>query len=217
MQNTTSLLLILWSFWSGPLMSYHPTICDMSSSKARMEPKQRLISTMFMVKGRRPQLWFHRFRSGDKSVEDEPRSTFDESKLLQLLNENNRQTTRELAEALSVSHAAVGSNWDLWRLGTWLPHDLSDTQKWQRMSVAHFLLSRYERKSFLPRLVTRNEKWVTYVSFQRKRQWVCPGQTPSPDVEPDTHQKRLCSVFPGISKEWCTGNCWMLELPLRAP
>ena len=55
------------------------------------------------------QLWFHRFRSGNKSVEDEPRSsrptTFDESKRLQLVNEDNWQTTRELAEALSVSHA----------------------------------------------------------------------------------------------------------------
>ena len=111
------------------------------------------------------QLWLYRFRSGDKSVEDEPRSTFDESKLLQLVNENNRQTTRELAEALSVSHAAVEHHLKQLRfmkkLGTWLPHDLSETQKWQRMSVAHSLLSRYERKSFLPRLVMGNVKWVT--------------------------------------------------------
>ena len=34
---------------------------------------------------------------------------------------------------------------------------------------------------------------------RRKRQWVGPGQTPSPDVEPDTHQKKiLLCVFRDI-------------------
>ena len=138
------------------------------------------------------QLWFHRLRSGDKSVEDEPRSTFDESKLLQLVNENNRQTTRELAEAMSVSHVAVEHHLKQLRftrkMNTWLPHDLSDAQKWQRLSVTHSLLSRYER---IILFVTPGdggyERWVTYVNFGRKRQWVGPEQTPSPDVKPDTY------------------------------
>ena len=45
----------------------------------------------------------------DKSVEDEPTSgqptSFDEWKLLQLVNENTWQIARELAEALSISAA----------------------------------------------------------------------------------------------------------------
>ena len=39
--------------------------------------------------------------------------------------------------------------------------------------------------------MTGDEKWVTYVNFRRKRQWVGPGQTPIPDVKPDTHQKKI--------------------------
>ena len=158
MQDTTSLLLILYSLFVlirtiddlPPYDLRHEFLKDTNGAETAADIND--VYGQGTTSTRVCQLCLYRFWSGDKSVEDEPRSTFDESKLLQLMNENNQQTTRELGEILSVSHAAVEHYLKQLRfmkkLGTWLPHDLSDAQKWQRMSVAHFLLSRYERKSF---------------------------------------------------------------------
>ena len=122
--------------------------------------------------------WFTRFRSGEISLEDEPRSgrpsETKEDELIQLLKEDNRQTTRDLAEQLGVSHTTVENHLHALgysnKFGAWVPHSLTEANKWQRLSISSALLSRYSRKSFLPRLVTGDEKWVFHVNFRRKRQ-----------------------------------------------
>ena len=81
--------------------------------------------------------WYRRFRSGDKSLKDEARPgrpmEVDESALLQLIRENNRLTTREIAEHIQVTHTSVFDHLHRLgfksKLGAWVPHDLSDTQK----------------------------------------------------------------------------------------
>jgi [histone H3]-lysine36 N-dimethyltransferase SETMAR len=145
------------------------------------------------------QRWFARFRSGDTNLEDAPRSgkpsEFDDQALISLLKTDNRQTTRDLAEQLGVSAMTVDRHLEalgyMSKLGAWVPHDLKETDKWQRMSICQNLLTRYHRKSFLPRIITGDEKWVFHVNFRRKRQWVGPGERPSPDPRPDLHRKKL--------------------------
>jgi len=143
--------------------------------------------------------WFIKFRSGDKSLQDQPgRGTahkIDDNLLFQLLGEDSRLSTRELGDKLGVSHTAVENrlhalNFRL-KFGTWLPHDLTAAQMAQRASIAAAHLSRYERLSFLPHIVTGDEKWITTVNLRRKRQWVGPGSTPSPDVKPEVHQHKI--------------------------
>uniref|UniRef100_A0A1I7ZF48 HTH_48 domain-containing protein n=1 Tax=Steinernema glaseri TaxID=37863 RepID=A0A1I7ZF48_9BILA len=55
--------------------------------------------------------WFDKFRSGDRSLEDEPgrgrKPQLDNHAILRLLTEDNKQTTRELAEQLGVHHTTV--------------------------------------------------------------------------------------------------------------
>ena len=50
--------------------------------------------------------WFNRFKDGDFSLEDQPRAgrpaELENQRLIELLQEDNRQTTRELAEQLGV-------------------------------------------------------------------------------------------------------------------
>lgn len=145
------------------------------------------------------RIWFNRFRSGDTSLEDQPHSgrpsEVNDQALIGLVKEDSRQTTRDLAEQLQVSHTTVENH--LYKLGyrnifgAWVPHALTEANKWQRLSISSSLLSRYNRKSFLPRLVTGDEKWVFHVNFRRKRQWVAPGEKPSPDPKPDPHRKKL--------------------------
>ncbi|CAG0883266.1 unnamed protein product [Darwinula stevensoni] len=55
--------------------------------------------------------WYSRFQKGNESLEDQPRtgrpSEFDNSALQEALEANNRQTSRELADLLGVSHTTI--------------------------------------------------------------------------------------------------------------
>ena len=148
--------------------------------------------------------WYTRFRSGDRNLEDQPRPgrplELENSRIIQLLHENPQQTTRELADSLGVDHSTVVRHLDDLQyrslLGSWVPHDLSDSAKAQRVSISASLLSRYERHSFLPRLLTCDESWVFYANVGRKRQWVGPEEHPAAEPKPDIHRKKqMLSVF----------------------
>ena len=119
------------------------------------------------------QTWFKRFRSGEISLEDQPcsgrPSELEDHSLIDLLKEDNRQTTRDLADQLGTSHTTIENHLHALgyksKLGAWVPHDLTEPNKWQRLSISSPLLSRYNRKSFLPRLITGDEKWGFHVNF----------------------------------------------------
>ncbi|EGI65267.1 Mariner Mos1 transposase [Acromyrmex echinatior] len=57
--------------------------------------------------------WFRRFKDGDFSVEDKPRSgqpkKFEDKELEALLEEDQSQTQEELAESLGVTQQAVSA------------------------------------------------------------------------------------------------------------
>ena len=104
--------------------------------------------------------WFNRFKDGNFSLEDQPRagrpSELENQRLIELLQEDNRQTTRELAEQLGVDHSTVDRYHDdlgyKYKLGAWVPHDFTEDNK--RSRISNTLLSRCNRKSFFPRLIT---------------------------------------------------------------
>lgn len=104
-------------------------------------------------------------------------------------------STRQIAERLHCSHVTVDRHLQqmgkVWKLGAWLPHQLSESQLSQRVSICCSLLSRYEFDPFLDRLVTGDEKWVCYVNVIRKHQWVNKGEAPKPCPKPEFHAKKL--------------------------
>ena len=130
------------------------------------------------------QNWFTKFRSGDTTLTDAPRSGrhvgFDEEALQALLKINPRQTTRELATQLNCSQSTIDRHLHalgkVEKFGTWVPHELSPGNKIQRMSTCASLLSRQHNEPFLERIVTGDEKCVLYVNMRRKRQWLDPGE-----------------------------------------
>ena len=143
--------------------------------------------------------WFTTFRSEDATLLDKPRSgrptNFDDEELQALLDEDPRQTTRELAERLTCSHTTVERHLHalgkVHKYGYSVPHQLSTDNMIQRASICASLLLRQKHKPFLERIVTGDEKWVCYVNVRRRKQWLDPGQKSLPDVKSDLHPKRI--------------------------
>ncbi|CAK9820139.1 Histone-lysine N-methyltransferase SETMAR [Anthophora quadrimaculata] len=143
--------------------------------------------------------WFIKFRSGDTTLKDEPRagrlSDFDDNLLKAILEQNPRQSTRGIAERLNTSQSTVNRHLEklgkVSKLGVWVPHNLSERNKEDRMSIATSLLSRVKIEPFLNRIVTGDEKWVTYDNIVRKRQWLDKDQPPLPDPKANLHGKKI--------------------------
>lgn len=143
--------------------------------------------------------WFHRFEKSDFSLEEEARggsvSDFNETALTELLRIDNKQSTRALGEQLKASHTTVITHLHsmgfVLKFGAWVPHVLTDVMRLQRLTVSAALLSRYNRYSFLPHVITGDEKWVLYVNYRRHKQWIGPGEQPKPEPKPELHQKKI--------------------------
>ena len=114
--------------------------------------------------------WFRRFNDdnfdlNDKKHENRSRKVED-CQLQALLNEDDTQSQKMLAEQLGVSQAAI-SMWlhamgKVQKIGKWVPHELNDRQMERRQNTCQILLARQKRKSFLHRIVTGDEKWIYF-------------------------------------------------------
>ena len=113
--------------------------------------------------------WFQRFKIGDFDVADKehgkpPKKYKDVELQVKLLDEDDSQTQKQLAEQLSVSQQVVSSRLremgKIQKVGRWVSHELNERQMERRKNTCEILLERYKRKSFLHRIVTRDEKWI---------------------------------------------------------
>ncbi|XP_078032691.1 histone-lysine N-methyltransferase SETMAR-like [Augochlora pura] len=62
------------------------------------------------------------------------------------------------------------------KLDDWVPHQLTQKTMMVRISICDVLAKRNEIHSFLERMVTGGEKWITYDNIVRKRSWSKPGE-----------------------------------------
>ena len=123
--------------------------------------------------------WFQRFKIGDFDVADKehgkPPKKYEGVELQALLDEDDLQTQKQLAEQLSVSHQAVSNRLremgKIQKVGRWVPHELNKRQmaRERRKNTCEILLERYRRKSFLHRIVTEDEKWIFFENPKRKK------------------------------------------------
>ena len=83
-----------------------------------------------------------------------------------------RYSIAKNAEQLGVSQAAMRlyAMGKVQKIGKWVPHELNDRQIGQ--NTCQILLARQEKKSFLHRIVTGDEKWIYFQNPKRKKFWV---------------------------------------------
>lgn len=145
------------------------------------------------------QRWFVKFRAGDESLEEIPRtgrpSTIDEEALLALMEADPRQSLASLAESLKCSMATVDRHLHalgkVQKLEKWVPHQLTDNNKLQRLTICSALLSRHEREPFLKCIITCDEKWVLYNNPKQAYLWLSPDDPPKTIPKPPLHPKKL--------------------------
>jgi histone-lysine N-methyltransferase SETMAR len=145
------------------------------------------------------QLWFSRFRAGDESLEEAPRSgrpsIVDEEALLSLVEADPRQTLATLADTLKCSIATVDRHLHalgkVRKLEKWVPHKLTADNKTQRLTICTSLLSRHQREPFFKCIITCDEKWVLYDNTKRGYVWLSPDEPTKTAPKPPLHQKKL--------------------------
>lgn len=146
--------------------------------------------------------WFKRFRSGDFDTEDKERSgrpkTIEDADLQALLDEDDTQTQDQLAEALNMTRQGISKRLHamgkIQKEGKWVPHELTERQMENRRATSEILLLRHERKSFLHRIVTGDEKWIYFENPKRKKSWLSPGEASTSTARPNRFGKKtmLC-------------------------
>lgn len=172
---------------------------DLGHTAAQASRNLHLVFGEDALSERRCQEWFQRFSSGDRSVEDKPRSgapsRVDSDQLLSLIKADPRQSTRELAKTLGCHYSTVdrllNQNGVVCRYGNWIPHALSEKDRTIRADMCTELLSRKRRMDWLDQIVTGDEKWVVYVNHSRKRQWIPATSKPQPEPKPNLHPRKV--------------------------
>ena len=120
---------------------------------------------MNVLNDRKCQRWFAKFSSADFNLSDRPRSgspkSIDENAIKNAVKANSTWTSIELGQQFNTAHATIISCLHklgkMSKLGHWVPHDLTNTQRNQRLAVCTSLPTRNHRGPFLPRIVTGDE------------------------------------------------------------
>lgn len=154
--------------------------------------------------------WFKKFRSGDFSIEDEPRtgrpSELDNNALLLHIRDNPRSNVRQIAEEFQCHYSTVdqhlGALGFTKQLGRWIPHRLTEDQLENRVTICNSLLSRKRNFEWLRELVTGDEKWVLYFNQTRQANGLCEEKSLNPTQNPTPMKKSCCSQFFGIIREF---------------
>ena len=142
------------------------------------------------------RVWHKRFRNGSEVTGDQPRpgrprtQCTEENKqiILGLIESNPRRSLVELSEATGISTHVVRTilKKDLCfkkKSAKFIPRELSEPQKWTRMTVAQdnidLLCSKDDPEQFLQTIITGDETWVSTYEPNSKKQtqaWLSPDQ-----------------------------------------
>jgi len=152
-----------------------------------------------VVSERMCQKWFAKFRSGEMNIEDASRSgrpvTTDVDQITALIDSDRQITVREIAARLKIGKSTVSEHLSklqmIKKLDVWVPHDLTEKNRIDRISISDLLYKRNEYDPFLKRIVTGNEKWIIYNNVERKRSWSKRGGPALTTSKLDLHPKKV--------------------------
>lgn len=162
----------------------------------------RKISDAFgegVISERQCRNWFRRFTEGDESLADLEHGhrslSLDLDLLKTSIESDPQQSTRELATKFGCSQKTIANSLHriekICRHGQWIPHQLSETNKRNRILLSSSLLSRSKSSGFLEALLTSDEKWIRYDNPRRKMQWLSKGERPTPTARAEIHIRKV--------------------------
>ncbi|CAD5212513.1 unnamed protein product [Bursaphelenchus okinawaensis] len=139
--------------------------------------------------------WFAKFRVDDEKLEDKPRagrpSKLDKDALRRKIEDDPHITIRELEELLNCGKSTIGDHLKAMgmvkKLDKWVPHNLTDLQKAKRRCASEKLLQRCKNEEFLDRIVTIDEKWISFNNTRRSTSWCKRGEAPKHVPKPELH------------------------------
>ncbi|XP_025155718.1 histone-lysine N-methyltransferase SETMAR-like [Harpegnathos saltator] len=147
--------------------------------------------------------WFQRFRSGNMDVEDETRSgrpiVENVDKIMEIVESDRHASFYSIAQELKISQKTVWNHLHkagLKKLDVWVPHELTQKNLLDRIHACDSLLKCNEIDPFFKRVVTGDEKWVTYENNRRKRLWSKRGEPVQTIAKPG--QEVTLEIIQGI-------------------
>lgn len=143
--------------------------------------------------------WFRRFNGNDFDIKDKQRSgqpeAVTDAELEAILEEDPCQTQEQLAEIFGVTQQAISLRLKalgmVQKQGNWIPYELKPRDVERRLCMCEQMLQRQQRKGFLHRIVTGDEKWIYYDNPKRKKSWGKPGHVSESTPEPNIHGSKL--------------------------
>ena len=171
--------------------------------------------------------WFSKFTKWNFDLNDEPRGKpepkVNNEELRAKVESDPSQTAAELAQIFKVSKPTILQNqYAIHKIKK--PHDLSESQKMQRVQVCVSLLTRHKTESFLHRIVTCDEKGIVYDNHKRSSQWLDRNSSPMQFLKPSVHQKKVMVTvwwstkgvihYPSTARNW---TVWCKNFALCIP
>ncbi|KAJ0177711.1 hypothetical protein K1T71_006584 [Dendrolimus kikuchii] len=130
------------------------------------------------------QICFKRFQSENFDIKDARRSGRPVTDKIEAIFEkvelDRHISSYDVAEELGIDHKPVLAHLKkagyIKKLDIWVPHELTERNLMNRVLICDCLLRRNETEPFLKKLITGDEKWITYDKNVRKRSWSKAGQ-----------------------------------------
>uniref|UniRef100_A0A0K2UG07 Histonelysine Nmethyltransferase SETMARlike [Ceratitis capitata] n=1 Tax=Lepeophtheirus salmonis TaxID=72036 RepID=A0A0K2UG07_LEPSM len=123
------------------------------------------------------QQWFQRFRSGITEVNDAPRTGRPVveyvDKIIENIKIDRHVSSRSIAQELIIDHKTVLNHLQKAgykkKLDVWVPHEPTQKNLMDRITICESLLNRNKIDPFLKRIIIGDEKWIPLVDVKRQR------------------------------------------------
>ena len=150
-------------------------LCEMKSALGENVVQQRTIYN-----------YYKRFGEGNFRLEDEERTgrpiKLRDDELKEIITRSPSIIVQELAEEFNVCEQTIRNRLHSIgyspKLSKWVPHELSQFNKFNRVRVCELLLNFFQKIDFFPFLITCDEKWVYYNNQPRTRDWLPTSEQP---------------------------------------
>jgi len=149
---------------------------------------------------------FVRFRAGNFDVKDEPHFgrpiTEKSDEIMVKVKRDKHVSTVEIARELGIDHKTILNHLHKTgykkKLDIWVAHKLNVRNMMDRINICDTLLKRNEIEPFLKRMITGDEKWITYNNPIRKRSWIKKREKAQAIAKPGLTRKKVWWDWKGI-------------------